>query len=50
MAGKSQKQNQVQSLNQSSPPPVSPKSLPKVDPSKTISYRQDGADRNKTKK
>jgi hypothetical protein len=50
MAEKPQNQNPVQPPTQPSPPPVPQNSLLKVDPSKTISYRQDGADHRKAKK
>jgi hypothetical protein len=50
MAEKPQNQNQGQPPTESSSPSVPQNSLPKVDPSKTISYRQDGADHNKAKK
>jgi hypothetical protein len=38
-------QSKNENPQQSSPPPPPPQPLPKVDPAKTISYRQDGADK-----
>jgi hypothetical protein len=46
MTDKPQNQPQGQDPTQSPPSPPPQNSLPKVDPSKTISYRQDGADHN----
>ncbi len=43
----SQNQNTAQSVPSATPPP---RILPKVDPAKTINYRQDGADPNRVQK
>jgi hypothetical protein len=50
MADKPENNSQSQPPKQTPDTPTPQRTLPTVDPAKTINYRQDGVDRSKSKK